>query len=412
LDIELLPKQHEFLTSDAEEVALVSGIGFGKTTAGSLFAINETAQYPDVPGIIVATTYSQLTSATLNNLSQWCELLGIYYKYNSYTKMVTINNTQHFVRSAENYDASRGIEGGWLYCDESAYISEPAIDMFLGRIRYKGGSLKKRYTSSPNGFNSFYHRMHPAGDNYDIDRIMIQAKTEDNYFLPKGYIQSLRKSYSSKMAAQELDADFISMAGLNCYSDFDRKKHVTPVKQLFKNTSDQQLYVFMDYNVEPFCAVVGFMYGSKLLIIDEIYLEGGADVRMMAREIKKRYSNAYPICLGDGTGNNKRSIINIKQTAYKVLQEEGLRVEKFANPHVAKRLGNVNRLLFHNLLIIDPTCTRLIKDLELVVYAKNSNDIDKKGNQDITHVSDALGYLCHKLLPFTDVNRKSRQYQL
>ena len=68
MEVELLPKQMDFLTDTHKECALVSGIGFGKTTSGSLFVINETANYPRVPGVIVANTYTQLTSATLNNL--------------------------------------------------------------------------------------------------------------------------------------------------------------------------------------------------------------------------------------------------------------------------------------------------------------------------------------------------------
>lgn len=412
MDVELLPKQMEFLTSEAEEVALVSGIGFGKTSAGSLFAINETARCPGKPGLIVASTYSQLRSATLQNLQQWCEQLGIYYRYNTSTKMVTINNTQHFVRSAESFEASRGLEAAWLWGDETAYISAAALDVFLGRIRFKGGSLKKRYTSSPNGLNHFYHRMHKNGDNYDKTRHLIKAKTEDNFFLPKAYIESLRRSYSSKMAAQELDADFISMSGLNCYNDFVRDNHLRDCNKLFTNSDSQQLYVFIDYNVDPFAGVVGFKEAGILYIIDEIYLEGGSDVRMMAAEIKKRYRNSHPIVVGDGTGNNKRSIINIKQTSYKLFKEEGLRTDKFTNPHVVKRLANVNRCFFHNLLVVDPRCTRLVKDLELVVYAKNSNDIDKTSNKELTHISDALGYMCWKLQQDVSYNKKSKSYFL
>lgn len=415
MDIALLPKQMEFLTSEAEECALVSGIGFGKSTAGSLFVINETAQNPNCPGIIVATTYSQLRDATLNNLGMWCENLGIPFKYNPSTKRAIVNNTEHFVRSAENYDTSRGIEGAFLYVDEAAYIQQKAIDMFLGRIRFKGGSLKKRYTTSANGFNHFYHRMAPEGDNYHPSRHLIKARTVDNFFNPSynglTYDEFLRRSYSSKMAAQELDAEFVSMAGLGCYGDFNRKKHVQPCRNLFTNKASQQLYVFMDYNIEPFTAVVGFMECGVLYIIDEIYLEGGADVRMMGQEIRKRYSKVHPIVQGDGTGNTRRSIINIKQNAYKILHEEGLRTEKFSNPHVAKRLGNVNRLFYHNKLVIDPSCKHLIKDFELVVYAKNGNDIDKTSNKELTHISDAAGYLCHKLLPFTDPKRSTKSYQ-
>ena len=324
---------------------------------------------------------------------------------------MTINNTKHFVRSAENYDASRGIEGSFLLIDEAAYVSEEATDMFIGRIRV-GQELKKRYVSSPNGFNHFYHRHHPQGDMFDKSRKMIQAKTSDNIFLPKNYEISLRRAYSSKMALQELDAEFISLAGLGCYSDFNRKIHVANCKSKFTGSQAQQLFVVVDYNVSPFAGVVGFMEEDRLYIIGEIYLEGGADTRMMAKEIKRKWGQYDPIVIGDGTGNNKRSIINIKQTSYSIFNEEGLRTVPFHNPHVVKRLANVNRLFFHNLLVVDPSCKHLIKDFEMVIYSKSSNDIDKTSNRELTHISDAAGYFCWHLSRLPNLRKKTKAYTL
>lgn len=409
--LKLLPKQIEFLTSEEPDVTMVTGLGYGKTTAGSLFVMQQTSESPGVPGLIVANTYSQLRSATLTNLQMWCEKLDIFYKYNTSTKMVTVHDTEHFVRSAENFKVGRGLEAGWLWCDERSWISEEAAEVFEGRIRFKGGSHKIRSTTTPNGYNEFYHRYHPSGDNYDPTTKMIRAKTSENFFLPETYEPRLRRRYSSQMAAQELDAEFISMKGMSCYGDFDRNKHVTHCRAKFQNKPSQQLYAVCDYNIDPFTAVVGFEEDGKVYIIDEIFLTGGADTRMMAKEIKKRWGHASPIVVGDGTGNTKRSIINIRQTSYGIFQEEGLVTAHFSNPHVVKRLDNVNSILFHEEMEIDVSCSHVIRDLELVCYAKNSNDIDKRSNPLLTHISDSLGYLLWKLkCPLVDYQPKTIRY--
>lgn len=405
-NVDLLPYQMDFLQSTEEECALIGGVGTGKTYSGAIFAITETALYPDVPGIIVANTYSQLMNATLVHLKNKCEELGIFYKYNRSTQTVTINGTEHFARSAELYDNSRGIEGGWLLMDEAAYTEEEATDVFIGRVRFRGGSLKKRYISTPNGFNWVYNRFSPEGEQYDAARKMIKAKTEDNYMLPASYAPHLRKTYCAAIAAQELDAEFISFAGSRVYSDFDQKRHVATVP---KPTNMDQVYVIMDYNVSPFAAVCCYRKGNMLLAFDEIWLDNG-DVRMMAKEIKKRQYH-LPILIGDGTGNNRRNVASLKDTAYKIFAEEGMRTEPFANPNVSKRIANNNRLFFHNQAIIDPKCKMLIKDLNLVKYKTGSNDIDKTSNKLLSHISDAYSYAAWKHFPWQEP-AKSRSYDL
>lgn len=378
-----------------------------KTSAGSLFVISETAQYPKKSGIIVGQSYGQVVHATLANLKEWCEKLGIYYKYNSSTKMVTVNQTNHYVRSAENFDTSRGIQGSFLWIDECAYVEEEAINMFIGRIRVNGGSLKKRFTTSPAGFNHFYHRFHKSGDNYHPSRKMIITKTEDNYFLPKSYIENLRLSYSPKLAAQELDSEFVSLTGLSCYYEFDRNKHVQDIKHLFKNTPSQQLYVFQDVNLDPMAGVVAFMENGNLFVIDEIFIEGGTDLRTLADLIKTKWGKYDPIVVFDGTASTKRNIFNIKETANKLMESFGLRTEKMFNPLVVKRLAHTNNVLFQNKVLIDISCKNLIRDLEQVQYGKDGNDIDKT-NKLLSHVSDGFSYSLWKLMPPEDTKRPSK----
>ena len=52
-------------------------------------------------------------------------------------------------------------------------------------------------------------------------------------------------------------------------------------------------------------------------------------------------------------------------------------------------------------LFVDPSCDRLIEDLEQVAWATGAGgtvtgDIDKTENPDLSHLSDALGYLIER----------------
>ena len=63
-------------------------------------------------------------------------------------------------------------------------------------------------------------------------------------------------------------------------------------------------------------------------------------------------------------------------------------------------MNNVNRHLSSGNIVIDPKCRKLINDLEKVSW--RNNELDQSGaSKHLTHISDALGYLCWKLSPIT-----------
>ena len=47
-------------------------------------------------------------------------------------------------------------------------------------------------------------------------------------------------------------------------------------------------------------------------------------------------------------------------------------------------------------LKIHPRCKHLIRGLEEVRFKEDGREIDKKQSRELTHISDALGYLVHR----------------
>lgn len=72
------------------------------------------------------------------------------------------------------------------------------------------------------------------------------------------------------------------------------------------------------------------------------------------------------------------------------------------NPAVLDRVGSVNAMLKNrsgNVRIkIDSSCRALIEDMERVSYVNGTRFMDKS-NSDLTHMSDALGYVVHSIAP-------------
>jgi hypothetical protein len=71
-------------------------------------------------------------------------------------------------------------------------------------------------------------------------------------------------------------------------------------------------------------------------------------------------------------------------------------------PHVRDRVAAVNTRCAtmdgRRHMRIDPTCTRLIADLEQVIFKPNG-ELDQTSTPLLTHISDAFGYWVHSQWP-------------
>ncbi|MCB0419926.1 MAG: hypothetical protein KDD61_02970, partial [Bdellovibrionales bacterium] len=106
------------------------------------------------------------------------------------------------------------------------------------------------------------------------------------------------------------------------------------------------------------------------------------------------------------TGRNRKTS---GKSDHQILKDNGFNVLPTHNPFVTDRVNNVNRLLTENRLRINPKCRKLINDLEKVSW--KDNQLDKKSDPELTHISDALGYFLYKLEPMSE-KRVQRTIQL
>ena len=148
----------------------------------------------------------------------------------------------------------------------------------------------------------------------------------------------------------------------------------------------------MDFNVDPMTAVIGYTTKNVIYIKDERFLRN-ADTYKMAKEISKfKHYSIIP----DSTGRNRSTT---GRSNFDILSGSGFDVVYNRNPYVIDRVNNVNRLLDKGRLIIHPNCKKLINDLQKVSWKEGKNDLDQTTDKLLTHISDALGYLCWYIDP-------------
>lgn len=388
--IELLPKQLEFFNLKDKQAGLLSGVGAGKSYVLMLsFILNEIVQYPQAKHCFAALSYGQLRDASIPLFIGLLEDLGIPYKHNMSTHNFIVNGkTEVLFRSLDTSSKMRSVEIGSLYIEELSYAKYIDFTAFLGRLRDKKGSLRFRTAFTANGTDHFTY-------NYFIElkkAALVKMSTYDNIFLPSDYIQMLEASYDDLTRRQELDAEFVSISQNKVYYCFSREQHARDI-----NVRGDLLG--LDFNVNPLCGIVCKRVGDIIYVTDEYYLEN-SNTYELTDQVFEDYGNIRVVA--DSTGNSRRT--SATKTDHQVLNEGGLRVQRFRNPRVKDRINNLNNRLYKNQIVIDTNCKMLLRDLDkLTRDNKDSN---------LSHISDALGYAVYYLFPPEFLQNKSKTYKL
>jgi len=367
-------------------------------------------KYPNVKALIVARDFGQLKTASLVEFTKALDTLGLvekeHYTWNRGSNDITFfNKTVIYCRGASNYDSAfRGGNISLIWADEADFYKAEAWRTLKGRLRVAPELL--RVTSSPYGFNHIWEEFfQSATDNKEV----IEASTYDNPTLSSEYIEDLKSSYSPRLFEQEVLGKRLQLNVGCVYDEFDRNKHVHECKHLLR--PEDQLYFFTDYNIANYCGVYMFERDAIIYAVGEEHLtyEG---TRVMANNIYAKYSHERHVFVcGDSAGNNKRDV-SADQTNYQIFQEvlgDGV-TKHVTNPPVAQRIICANSNLYHNRLVVDPSCKTLIKDLELLAWREDGKEVEK--TIELSHASDAYTYGVWYFKPLRPEKNKSRTIQL
>lgn len=420
-------KQAEFLRSQAKYTLFCGGVGSGKTKAGTLWALREMCRGDGV-GFIGANTYAQLCRVTLKDfLATLAEnripyVLGSrppaswgtspFPKHDMILSAKTAAGMRQMVCSQlTNYDiALRGVELRWFWIDETRDTPKAAFEVLMGRLRGGSHDLTRcgAITTTPRGFNWLYDCFISNGESALTDRTVITATSNDNPWLPPGYVDDLLRNYNPRLAAQEVGGKFVSLAEGQAYAEFDRNKHIG---EDYEYNSELPLIHTWDFNLNPLCSVIIQIDPKTGVVwcIDEIHIEKSARTRDATSEFIRRYGKhrGQVKVYGDRNGLNRHTASD--STDFTVIESEylpvfglnlSMEINYSSNYDVSDSVQDVNNLLENSRgqirLRLRPECEFTIRDLEQVTYKPGSRSLDKGDTHDggatLTHHTDALRY--------------------
>ncbi|HMB37380.1 MAG TPA: terminase family protein [Methylomirabilota bacterium] len=242
------------------------------------------------------------------------------------------------------------------------------------------------------------------------DTRIINVSMADNPYITEEQLGLARRLYapgSLDYRIRILGELLPGLIGARCYSGFERRLHVN--KTLGPPSIDpmRPLYVGVDVNVDPLCAIIMQQHGKIWRALDEIVLRPGT-LGELGDTIRERFStHRHEIVLcGDAMAEHRHA--QTGKTDYEVLlaaMAGGPRVRLAVppqNPPDRNRVNLVNFLLGAAgapvRLEVAPGCVELIADLEQVLWSRDGGHINKSHKRDDpyyqrTHISDAMGYI-------------------
>lgn len=375
----------------------VCGRRFGKTH----LAIRELARFSREPNKLswyCAPTRSQGKGIVWEQLKERLSSLNWIAKTNeSELKITLINGSEIQIMSADSYDRMRGYSVNFIVFDEFAdmdpqvwTVCRPTLSDTQGHALFigtpKGGRSSWAYEIYSNGAN-----------NLDDWRSFSYTTIDGGFVLPEE-IEAAKRDMPERMWRQEYMSTWEEAAG-QIYYAFDRNLNVKNPEHI----NVDAIYVGMDFNISPACAVIAVRQGEDLYVIDEVVLYS-SNTNELADEIRSRYPKSKIWVYPDPAGSARKTSAG-GQTDHTILSNTPGFIVKAPRTHtpVRDRINALNARLCsadgQRHLFISPKCKYTIKCLEKQVYKEGSNAIPEKGEFD--HMNDALGYMIDWLWPIT-----------
>ena len=237
-------KQAEVLLSaDARWNILCGAVRSGKTWVSYDLLLQRLAELPDGDRVMIGRTQQTVERNVLNPMRRILGGNNIVSHINS-KNTVYIAGKPFYVVGADNKEAVTKIQGLGLvyaYGDEVTTWHESVFQMLKSRLSDKGAL----FDGTCNPENPLHWLKRDILDRTDLDVKQWNFVIDDNPFLPREYVENLKKEYTGAFYSRYILGQWVRAEGL-IYDMFDKEFHVVPIG--FRNYD--RYYVSCDYGTQ------------------------------------------------------------------------------------------------------------------------------------------------------------------
>jgi phage terminase large subunit len=305
---------------------------------------------------------------TIKTFDKWFDQAGLTIEKvngNEPERRLVRGITAYF-RNASNPDQTRSHEVQVVWLDEAAQMEEGVLTLTNAACRQFGNDADYQtiITSTPRGRNWLYRWFFdPATLRYSLDKFntyrTTTAEASKHGVVRQDYIEEMGYVEGSDMYRQEVDAEFVTWAGL-VFNRYDRTKH-SPVP--FTHPKFRAVYAGVDPGYASFTAMhlSGITPAGAIYTFKEFYKKRASphDWMGVMGEWTKRY-NVKRIYVDSAASQELRAMKAAGLPAYPAMKQKDA---------AGTAVGFINGKFERNELFIDrEACPFLVSEIEAYQY--------------------------------------------
>lgn len=412
--VKLLPHQGQlvqapYVYTNVRFFFLVAGYASGKTSA-LVYAILHTVKQllgkkdkeGHSPKILIASKNLTFMKKTLTGLlEQDLRDTNSEYTYDKAHNIITIGNVELLLIPDEDESNIYGFSVTASFVDELDELDTQTAMAVVKSINDRNRQIVEGfrtpfmcYTTSSQGLKGTYQTvMHfkKSGIGY----VLMRARTRDNIYLPKDYVENMYSIYNEKEVACLLEGKFVSIDSGLVFPDYNPAVNKLEVDLYDCLEDDDVVYIGQDFNSFGNHAVAfvvkKFNDGKVAIVAIKDYKL--PDMRRAPEVFRFDFPTQKIVWIPDMT--YKEHFVEFK----KELRAFNITIAyRSCNPLVNDRVFACNKLFHAERLFICPIC----KDLETALMTHQRDPktgMPMKGGETAPdHKSDCLGYAVHYLL--------------
>ena len=283
-----------------------------------------------------------------------------------------------------------------IYVDEldelPAEIAMEAVRSLNERLRQQLVDERPPYakwTTTSQGLKGLYQTVMQFKAS-GIPYMIIRARTRDNIYLPKEYVDSMYAMYNEKERRCFLEGEFLSVDSGLVFPDYDPAKNDLTVDLYDSLQPDDVVYVSQDFNQNNNNAQAFIVKkGAIIMIKDYIF----PDIRRSPEVLRYDFPEQKIVWIPDMTYKEHFGEFKKELRQYKIFI-----AYRACNPNVTDRNFAVNKCLYSERLFICPCCEDSKKSLMTHQIDPKTLKPMKGGIGAPDHKSDCLGMAVHYLL--------------
>ena len=408
--VRLLPHQAELLQApfvfpEINFFFLLAGYASGKTSA-LVKAIEHTVKLllgkKDLeahnPKILVASKNLTFMKKTLTGLlEQDLKETNSEYSYDKAHNIITIGNVELLLIPDEDESSIYGFSCSCAYVDEldelDTQTAMAVVKSINDRCRQQIEGFRTPfmcYTTSSQGLKGTYQTiMHfqKSGIGY----VLMRARTKDNIYLPKDYVENMYSIYNEKEVACLLEGQFVSIDSGLVFPDYHPDVNKLDV-DLYDYVRDNSLpvYIGQDFNGFGNNAVAFAIISGAIIAIKDYEFP---DIRRAPEVFRYDFPTSEILWIPDMT--YKEHFVEFK----KELRIFNIKIAyRSCNPLVGDRNFACNKLFVAQRLFICPMCKGMENTLMTWQKDPKTGQPSKGGKGAPDHKGDCMGYVVHYLL--------------